>query len=287
MMAYRITEWHACHETHESRKLQYMNWVPVPNKHDGLGFSHLKAHQDKVELYCAFQLMIQLAGKAPRELRGWLARPGRPLDTRDMAAMTGFPQAIFEKAVQFFTAPEIAWLAYEELPATMAELPLTRGQKTGRNTAPSGESAGATGESAGQSGDAAGKKPTGREGIEGREGAPAPGSPAESEPLIPTVEEVVAFCNGPAGIPSDYGRRYFEKKNDAPSYWFTGRGELLNWKHQLTRFWTEDRHTWQAPRPGQQKNGGRDMRDVESQLMTETDSVKRAALRDQLRAAGA
>src|SRR5688572_24791351 len=102
MKAFRITQWDADHETHESRKLKYLAWTAAPNKHDGLGFSFLKIQPDRVELYAAFKLIVDIASRAPKEERGWIMRGGKPLRAGDLALMTGFPETIFSKAFAFF-----------------------------------------------------------------------------------------------------------------------------------------------------------------------------------------
>jgi hypothetical protein len=158
MRALRITQWEGSHETHESRKLKFLPWVAAPNKHDGLGFCYLKAEpeQEKIELFCAWKLMVDLAARAVKEQRGWLMRSGKPLTAADMAMMTSFPARIFDKAIQFFCRPEVGWLEEQEVPPETLELPLP----TPRTAAPTA---------------APGKVP-----------ADSPASPAESRTISPT-----------------------------------------------------------------------------------------------------
>lgn len=126
MKALRITQWEGSHETHESRKLKFLPWVAAPNKHDGLGFSYLKAEpeQDRIEIWCAFKLMVDLCARAVREQRGWLMRSGKPLTAADCGMMTGFPGRIFEKAFLFCCRPEVGWVEEQEVPPETFELPL-------------------------------------------------------------------------------------------------------------------------------------------------------------------
>ncbi len=138
MKAFRITQWETSHETHESRKLKFLPWVASPNKHDGLAFAYIKAEPeaDKIELICAWKLMVDLAGRAVRGQRGWLMRAGKPLTATDMAMMTTFPQRIFEKAFAFFSRPEVGWMAEEEVPAETLELALDLAAPPGATAAP-------------------------------------------------------------------------------------------------------------------------------------------------------
>jgi hypothetical protein len=292
MKAFRIKQWDLAHETHESRKIRRLSWVAVPNKHDGLGFSFLRAAVNRAELYCAYNLMLQLASKSPWGWRGWLARPGKVLTTQDMALMTGFPKEIFDAAVSFFQLPEIDWIEEAELPPLEPELPLQTDSKPGRTASTPGESAGTPGRNAGAAGEDAANLPTvqGGQGQNRTGGSGAPGSPGG----IPEVAEILAFCRSTHGltdaskrIPEDYGRSYLDKKNDAPSYWFSKNGQPIDWKNQIARYWGEDRELWEVKKV---KNGaakpGVDARDLESQLLTETDANKRREIRRKLQEIG-
>jgi hypothetical protein len=134
MTLYRIANWSE-YETHETRKLERLFWIKVPNKHDGLGFRHVAAERDPCALYAAWILMVQLASKSGRSDRGKLVREGTPLDSRAMSLMTGFPQKAFDRALVFFSQPHIGWLLAE------ASAVISR---------PPGESGGAPGESPGR-----------------------------------------------------------------------------------------------------------------------------------------
>src|SRR4051794_12103823 len=113
---YRIADWEAHFETDETRKRDALRWVPVPNKHDGLGFRMIAAQKNACELLAAWTLILQLASKAKRGERGRLVRGGLPLTAEDMATMTGFPQGAFERALKFFSQPKVNWIAVESAP---------------------------------------------------------------------------------------------------------------------------------------------------------------------------
>ena len=114
MTIYRIANWEASFETYETKKLTHLKWVPVPNKHDGLGFRRLAAQKNRCELFAAWNLILQVASKGRKDIeRGMLIRDGRPLTPEDLAIMTGFPEPIFETALEFFSSSVMGWLVFD------------------------------------------------------------------------------------------------------------------------------------------------------------------------------
>ena len=114
---YRIVNWSELYENAESIKYKRLRWVPIPNKFEGKGMALIRREEDAIELYTAWVLMVALASKAyPQERRGYLEDNDGPLNAEDMALITGFPQGIFERALDFFTSGRMHWLevAHEE-----------------------------------------------------------------------------------------------------------------------------------------------------------------------------
>lgn len=126
---YRIRDWNIHYETHETRKLKNLRWIPMPNKHDGLTFKKIASRKDRCEIFTAWILMLQIASKCP--VRGQLSAdsPGNlPLSPGDMGLKTGFPGEIFEKALQALSDGPDSWILKEnantvESPETSGELP--------------------------------------------------------------------------------------------------------------------------------------------------------------------
>jgi hypothetical protein len=110
MRYYRIKNWATNFETHETRKLESLRWVALPNKHDGLGYRRVAAQPDACELFTAWTLMLQVASRGTREERGDLLRDGAPLSAEDLALMTGFSVKIFTRAFEFFSSQKMGWL---------------------------------------------------------------------------------------------------------------------------------------------------------------------------------
>lgn len=116
MTAYRIKDW-SRYETHETRKIKSLSWVPIPNKHDGLSFKRIAMRPDACEIFTAWILILQVASKGDQEQRGLLERDGVPLTPDDLGMMTGYGSGIFEKAYKVLSDVSIGWLeVYNESP---------------------------------------------------------------------------------------------------------------------------------------------------------------------------
>ena len=107
-MIYRIKDWDQLYEKAQTRKCKAMNWVAVPNRHDGAGYASIAAHERSCELFTAWILILEVASKMPT--RGLLFKDGRPVTTRDLAKRTRFPEEIFALAFSVLVQPEIGWL---------------------------------------------------------------------------------------------------------------------------------------------------------------------------------
>lgn len=155
---YRVKDWDKIYETAETRKLLTLRWLPVPNKHDGLGYRRIVAQKDAAELFTAWILILQVAskGRGPDE-RGNLLRGQEALGDEDLAMMTGFPKAIFTRALDFFSNPKQGWLLVHE-----DELPLSAGAPAGSPASPASSPAVWNG-----------MEENGREGKDSGAGAPA------------------------------------------------------------------------------------------------------------------
>ena len=65
---------------------------------------------------------------------------------------------------------------------------------------------------------------------------------AKADALLPAAEEVVAFGQGPAGIPEDFCR-YYHSVCEEQHRWIRN-GQLIAWRKELVRWWSRDRPTW-------------------------------------------
>ena len=110
MDTYRIKDWDDNFEIAQSRKCagMKMSWVSIPNKHEGEGYNALKEEPKRVEVFCAWVLLVQTASKMP--VRGVLEDKRGPLTSKRLALRTGFPEEIFELAFEVLTDDKIGWL---------------------------------------------------------------------------------------------------------------------------------------------------------------------------------
>lgn len=107
---YSIIGWATTFETHETRKLRKLFWLPIPTSFEGRGFKRLMQRPDGVEIYGAWLLICEVSAKLPS--RGVLAKDGQPLGPADFALFTGAKAEVFERAIGALSDPAegICWL---------------------------------------------------------------------------------------------------------------------------------------------------------------------------------
>lgn len=113
MKLYRIHNWNEWFENSRSRKVADLDWVPIPNRHDGECYSSVIAHPDGAQIYAAWILMLQVASKCHQ--RGSLVRDNKkPHTPATLALKTRAPQKWFELAIEYL-CKETDWLECEEV----------------------------------------------------------------------------------------------------------------------------------------------------------------------------
>jgi hypothetical protein len=156
---YRINNWAENFENHRTRELVKLQFVCVPNKQDGDGYTELLDHENGAAHYGAWIAIVLVASKNGKaETRGMLVRDsGQPHDSRSLARMTRIDRAIFDEAIPRLVA--IGWLSSEVVegqedaetsrnPAAISRNPAEPSRKTALN----------------------GMEGNGKEGMEGSEG---------------------------------------------------------------------------------------------------------------------
>lgn len=109
---YQVIGWGESYENSRSRGVKDLNWVPVPNRHDGEGFSLVMAHKDGAKIFAAWILILQVASKC--ETRGILAREnGKPHTAESLAIKTRGNVEWFRIALDFLSSEDIGWLHFE------------------------------------------------------------------------------------------------------------------------------------------------------------------------------
>jgi len=112
MKCLRIVDWKVHFETHRTRVLKSLSYVPIPNKHDGEGYSILLDHDRGMLHYAAWVLIVQVASKC--KPRGTLLRDSRhPHDAQSLARKTRCDASAFADAIPRLV--EIGWLEWVEI----------------------------------------------------------------------------------------------------------------------------------------------------------------------------
>lgn len=113
-MIYRIRGWQKHFENNRTKDIKNLNWVPIPNKMDGDGFSELLDHPDGASHYGAWCIIVLVASKC--DPRGTLLRDTlEPHTPQSLARMSRVPAVILEAAIKRLVT--IGWLEVCENPA--------------------------------------------------------------------------------------------------------------------------------------------------------------------------
>jgi len=106
---YRVTDWEEHFENNRTRNMKIMQWIPVPNKHDGDGYTELVDRDDGAEMLGAWLAILQVASKCQE--RGTLVRDnGTPHTPKTISRLTRLKESSIEKAFCLLCSEEIAWL---------------------------------------------------------------------------------------------------------------------------------------------------------------------------------
>lgn len=94
-MTIEIVNWDKLYENNRTRKMVHTAWVPIPNKHDGYGYTDLVSHEDGAAHFGAWCALLQVASKCAK--RGTLVRSnGDPHDCRSLSLITRLPEELWE-----------------------------------------------------------------------------------------------------------------------------------------------------------------------------------------------
>ena len=109
---YAIAGWADRYENNRTRDLKTMAWVPVPNSHDGDGYTQLVCRENGAAYLGAWLAILQVASKC--DPRGTLLRDGqKPHDAHSLSRMTRLPADILQAALDVCTH-ECNWLIIKE-----------------------------------------------------------------------------------------------------------------------------------------------------------------------------
>lgn len=132
---YSISNWDRIFENNRSREIKELNWVAIPNRHDGSKFAELMSHKNGAQHFAAWILIVQVASRV-RDSRGILRRgDGTPHTPLSLSLVTRCPENIFSEAIpRLFN---LGWLKLEgnkqipHLGAAIPHLGAAEGEGTG------------------------------------------------------------------------------------------------------------------------------------------------------------
>lgn len=115
---YRIKDWCKNFENNRTRDLRRMEFVLLPNRMDGDGYTELLDHPDGAAHFGAWCALVQVASKC--EPRGELLRGnGKPHNAESLERLTRIPAKTFKAALPRLI--EIGWVASRTIPQEGAE----------------------------------------------------------------------------------------------------------------------------------------------------------------------
>jgi hypothetical protein len=104
----RVRDWDAHYENNRTRSLKRMEWVPIPNKLDGDGYTELMDHPNGAAHLGAWLVIVQVASRGQR--RGVLVRDnGQPHTPESLMRISRVPAVTFEEVMPRLLG-SIGWL---------------------------------------------------------------------------------------------------------------------------------------------------------------------------------
>lgn len=154
-VVYRIAKWDEVFERAESRKLKSLSWVSIPTSFSSHGYQSMldEFGDDAASIYGAWCALVAIGASCT--VRGILCNSrGKPLPVTHLVRLSGLPQSVFEKLIEWAAREDIGWL----IPAQPSELPQNMQPPTIPRQSPdtSGEFPDTSGESPDTSGESPG-----------------------------------------------------------------------------------------------------------------------------------
>jgi len=108
----KIRDWDKYFENNRTRELKRLDWVPMPVKMDGDGYTELVDHPHGAAHFGAWCAIVEVAAKC--EPRGTLLRDGqKPHDAASLARVTRLPVKVFDDVIPRLLV--IGWLESQTL----------------------------------------------------------------------------------------------------------------------------------------------------------------------------
>lgn len=123
MALYRVKDWNKHFEKNRTRELKRMEWVPVPNRMDGRGYTALVDHPNGAAHLGAWLAILQIASRS--EVRGNIPQDGAGNLQTCLARISRLPATLFFEVVPRLET--IGWIeCYQQdviIPQDGAEIP--------------------------------------------------------------------------------------------------------------------------------------------------------------------
>ena len=114
MKLYRIANWNDHYENNRTRELKKLDWVPIPNKQDGDGYTLIMEHANGAAIFGAWIACVQIASRC--EPRGTLLRDGaKPHDSASLSRMSRVPEKTIKEMLELLTHGDIKWIEINNL----------------------------------------------------------------------------------------------------------------------------------------------------------------------------
>ena len=108
-MTYRIKDWNALYETHDTRKLKRLSWVPVPAKLNGNGYLALLAKKNGPSLFGCWISILEL-GVVSSNRGQFVHSDGTALTPREISIATHMPLPLVQQTLKVLCAKSFGWI---------------------------------------------------------------------------------------------------------------------------------------------------------------------------------
>ena len=110
-MVIRVVDWIKHFENNRTKELKHLDWVPIPNRMDGDGYTQLVDHENGGAHLGAWLAIVEIASRTGdhHTQRGVLLRSdGTPHTPQSLARISRLPASLFEEAIARLL--EIRWI---------------------------------------------------------------------------------------------------------------------------------------------------------------------------------
>lgn len=119
MKAYRVRDWNSIYENNRTRELKVLQWLPIPNRHDGDGYTLLLDRENGAALFGAWVAVLQVASRC--DPRGTLLRePNLAHNSISLSRMTRIPKDLIDEMLTV-CSKECRWLEVVEVECVASE----------------------------------------------------------------------------------------------------------------------------------------------------------------------